>query len=66
MMTDLRKIARSMLYVGRGTTAKDQMVNIRIKQARILTNLEIRLQADCAINSCAYYAWQKISSVMSM
>ena len=31
MMTDLRKIARSMLYVGRGTTAKDQMVNIRIK-----------------------------------
>ena len=38
---------------------------IGIKQART-TDLKIRLQADCAIYSCAYYSRQNFSSVMSM
>ena len=31
-----------------------------------MTNLEVRLQADCAINSCAYYSWQNFGPVMFM
>ena len=28
-----------------------------------MTNLEVRLQADCAINSCANYSWRNLSPV---
>ena len=66
MVTHVRRIARCMLCVDRVQAAKDiKMMNIGIKQART-TNLEIRLQADCAIDSCADYSWQNLSSVMSM
>ena len=66
MMTHVRRIARCMLCVNREPAAKDiKMMIIEIKQARI-TNLEIRLQADCAIDSRAYYSWQNLFSIMSM
>ena len=59
MITHVRRIARCMLCVDREQSAKDiiKMMDIGIKQARI-TNLEIRLQTDCAIDSCADYSWQ--------
>jgi len=66
MMTHVRRIARCMLCVDREPAADDiKMINIGIKQAPI-TNLEIGLQADCAIDSCCYDSWVNISSVMSM
>ena len=66
MMTYLRRIAKCMLCVDREQAAKDvKMMNIEIKQGRIM-NLEIRLQADCAIDRCANDSWQNFSSVMSM
>ena len=69
MMTHVRRIARCMLCVDREQAAKDvavkmKNIGLKIKQAQI-TNLEIRLQADCAIDSCANYSWQNFSSVMS-
>ena len=65
-MTHVQMIARCMLCVDREPAAKDiKMMNIGIIQARI-TNLEIRLQAECAIDSCAYYSRLNCSSDMSM
>ena len=55
-----------MPCVNREPAAKDiKMLNIEIKQARI-ANLEIRLQADCAIDSCADYSWLDCGSIMSV
>ena len=66
MTTHVQGIARCMLCVDREPAVKDiKMIYILIKQARI-TNLEIRLQAECAINSRANYSWLNWSSVMSM
>ena len=66
MTTHVRRIARCMPCVNREPAAKEiKMLNIGIKQARI-TNLEIRLQADCAVNSCANYSWFNSGSVMSV
>ena len=56
-MTYVRRIARCMPCVNHEPAAKNiEMMNMGIKQAR-LTNLEIRQQADCPVNSCAYYSW---------
>ena len=66
MATHVRMIARCMLCVDRGPTAKDiKMMNIEIKQDRI-TNIEIRFQADCAIDSCGHYSRLECSPVMSI
>ena len=68
MMTHVRRIARCTLFVDREPAAKDikmSRIYIKKKQGRI-TNLEIRLQADCAINSRANYSRLNCSSVMSI
>ena len=57
------------VHAVRGSRASCQRyqndIYIGINQGRI-TNLEIRLQADCAINSCANYSWLNCGSAMSM
>ena len=67
-MTHVRGSASGMLCVDREPAAKDiKLLNIyrNINQGRI-TNLEIRLQADCTINSRADYSWLNCISVMTM
>ena len=66
-MTHVQRIARCMPCVNREPAVKDiiKTMNMRIKKA-LITNLEIRLQADCAIDSCANYSWLNCSSIMSM